>query len=288
MMAPEYYIFTGSEVIPRHITHVLIDKSLKFVPARACYEHPNIEEVRCHDGVEKIGKDAFHNCPRLQRAIMPGVKEVERGAFASCKALTYIECGKLERIGEVAFGRCKSLSSIDLPFIKIVEKMAFSGCWILKNAKLGKELESIGMGAFLTCSSLECITLPLKDGVFADDTIFQQCDNLHNVDLIGEVKETIDALLIEEWKNDMNQEIHTISQILPNTPAGSLLVVGETARTIRAWIRRLLRKYTHYKAEHRRFVNVAATALKPALPNDILFKSVLPFVELPAETFNTK
>ena len=98
-MAPEYYVFTGREGIPRHVTHVLIDKSLKFVRGRAFYEHPNIQEVICHDGVEKIGREAFCFCPSLRRVIMPGVKEVQKWAFNNCEALTYIECGKLEIIG---------------------------------------------------------------------------------------------------------------------------------------------------------------------------------------------
>ena len=86
-MAPEYYIFTG-EVIPRHVTHVLIDKALKFVPARAFFKHQNIEEVICHDGVKNIEQDAFYQCLCLRRVIMPGVKEVEPHAFANCISLS--------------------------------------------------------------------------------------------------------------------------------------------------------------------------------------------------------
>ena len=52
-------------LIPQHITHVRMDKALNFVPVRALgfwrgsWGHPNIEEVECHDGVEKIGDSAF-------------------------------------------------------------------------------------------------------------------------------------------------------------------------------------------------------------------------------------
>ena len=83
MMAPEYYVFSGrdGEVIPQLVTHVLIAKALKFVRARAFYEHPNIQEVICHDGVEKIEKEAFYICPSLRRVIMPGVKVIEERAF---------------------------------------------------------------------------------------------------------------------------------------------------------------------------------------------------------------
>ena len=104
--------------------HVLISKSLKFVRSYAFHNHPNIQEVICHDKVEKIEQEAFFGCPSLRRIILPGVKKVETWAFGVCKFLTYIECGKLERIGMSVFSECKSLTSVDLPSIKIVERFA--------------------------------------------------------------------------------------------------------------------------------------------------------------------
>ena len=287
MAAPEYYVFTG-ERVPDHVTHVLIAKSLNFVRSGAFEYHPNIVEVICHDGVEKIEGGAFEGCYPLRRVIMPGVKEVEEWAFGACRALTYIECGKLEIIGEYAFRDCKSLSSsIDLPFIRIVEQYAFDGCnKNLKNIKFGKDLESIGRGAFYRCPALECIALPLKDGMINDDNTFQECDNLNHVDLVGGVHETSAALLMGEWKNDMNEEINSISRILPNTSAGTLFEAGGKAQAVRTWIRLVLNKIVRYKAEHRRYLNEAAATLQPVLPNDILFKNVLPFLDLPSYTFD--
>ena len=279
MMTSDYYIFTG-ERVPDHITHVLIAKALNFVRARAFHDHPNIQEVICHDGVEKIEKFAFNRCPRLLRVIMPGVKEIEAYAFCSCGTLSYLEWGKLEIIGEVAFQWCKSLSSIDLPSIKTIERYALSSCSSLTNAKFGKELESIGVTAFYNCTSLQRITLPLKDGMLTYDNIFKECEKLDRVDLVEGVHETVSALLLEEWKNDMNEEIHAINRILVTRT-----VDGGKAQAIRTWIRSVLSKIIHYKAEHRRCLNVAAAALQSSLPNDILFKSIFPFIELPSHTF---
>ena len=276
-MAPEYYIFTG-ERVPDHVTHVLIDKALKFVRAFAFQEHPNIQEVICHD-VEKIERFAFFMCPCLRRVIMPGVKKVEKEAFSNCKALTYIEWGKLEIIEGLAFAGC-GLSSIDLPSVKeVAGSCAFSGCTNLINVKFGKDLESIGRLAFYNCPSLQRITLPLKDGMIAHVNTFQMCVNLIQVGLVGGVHETVAALLLDEWKNDMNEEIDSINRILPSTPAGTdrHMDNGRKALAIRSWIRSVLRKIIHYKAEHRRYLNMAA-ALEPALPNDIIHKSVLPFL----------
>ena len=270
-----WFTYTGEEEIPDEVTHVII--AVRTIPKEAFRYHPSIIQVICGENVEKVEENAFEMCDNLRRVIMPGVKEIEWCAFTSCRVLTDIECGKLEIIGEYAFGFCFSLSSIDLPSIKIVERHAFSCCTALTNVKFGKELESIRGVAFFLCHSLERITLPLKDGMITDNDIFQQCFRLNHIDLVGGVHETIAALLMEEWKNDMNEEIGTICQNLASAWAGDALNEGGKTRAIRWWIRSVLGKIVHYKSEHRRYLNVAA-ALEPSLPNDIMLNNVLPFL----------
>ena len=288
MMAPEYYTFTGQRV-PDHVTHVRIDRALKFVPARSFLVHPNIEEVICHDGVAKIEEEAFKGCPSLRRVIMPGVAVLEKCAFCvhvsmtvginCCGALTYIECDKLESIGEYAFSGCKSLRSVNMPSAATVMRAAFAGCRNLTHASFGKNLESLGALAFHNCRSLKRIALPLRDGIITDDDVFRGCEKLNQVDLVGGVDEIVAALLLEEWKNDTNEEIDTINRILPNTPYGTIRYddPGGKAQAIQSWTRSVLRKVIHYKAEHRRYLNMAA-ALEPALPNDIVLNNILPFL----------
>ena len=104
---------------------------------------------------------------------------------------------------------------------------------------------------------LERITIPFKDGIITDDGIFSECDNFNRIDLVeGELHETIAALHLEEWRNDMNKEIDLINRILPDASAriydddGSSLDAGEKDVVVRAWIRSVLGKIAHYKAEH--------------------------------------
>ena len=151
-------------------------------------------------------------------------------------------------------------------------------------------MESFRARAFYGCDSLERITLPLKDGMIVDDKTFCVCKKLNHVDLVEGVHETIAALLLEEWKNDMIGEIERINRVLPNTPAGTKRHgdIGEKAQAIQTWINTVLRKIIHYKAKHRRYVNESATTLQCALPNDIVLKSVLPFLELPSYTFELR
>ena len=294
------YIYRGEvgELIPRRATHIIV--IARVILEHAFAEHPNIVEVICHDGVEKIEEEAFWDCGNLRRVIMPGVKIVERKAFYWCDALTDVECGKLEIIKEYAFWNCTCLRSINLTSVRIVEDDVLGNCNALVEAKFGSKLERIGRGAFggafVDCHSLERITIPLKDGMFPDDSTFAGCDNLKHVDLVeGGLLETISALQLEEWRNDIRRELYSINRVLPSAPAGEGWdededaddhgYPGEKARVIRWWITVVLGKIEHYKAKHQRILNEAATALHFALPHDILTNSVLPFLELPSHTF---
>jgi hypothetical protein len=132
----------------------------------------------------------------------------------------------------------------------------------------------------------------MKDGLITHDNIFQECGSLRQVDLVdGELHETIAALHLDDWKNDMNQEIDSINRILPNASAGICYDsddddYGGKARAIRTWIRTVLGKIIDYQAEHRLVLeeDIVAT-LQHALPHDIAMNNVLPFLELPSHTF---
>ena len=267
------YVYRGEEgeIIPWGATHITVAEDCTVIRAWAFRGHRNIVEVICHDRVEKIGKGAFFKCPSLRRVIMPGVKEVDM-PFCECKALEYVECGKLEIIKECAFNYCESLLSISLPSARIIKMNAFSYCKSLTGARFGNKLETFEPGAFDFCKSLERIIIPLKDGIITDDDIFMGCENLKHVDLVeGALRKTIAALHLEEWRNDMNDVIDSINQILPNASAGQWDGYndtgdeGEKARTIRRWIRSVLNKIIHYKAEHYRYVKEGITLLELAL-----------------------
>eukprot|EP00985_Skeletonema_marinoi_P014762 scaffold7522_cov202-Skeletonema_marinoi.AAC.17 len=277
--------------VPRNATHVTIAKSVRVIPAWAFSGNHNIVEVICDVNVKGVEGGAFAFCRSLRRVIMPGVVVVEASAFMNCKALTDVECGKLELIKVRAFSRCTSLRSITLPSAKIVEGKAFSGCEALTDVKFGSKLDRIEAEAFGFCPSLERITIPLKDGLITHDNLFAGCLDLVHVDLVeGELHETIADLQLEEWRNDMNEEIVSINRILPTASAGRWgRDEGEKAQALRTWIRSVLRKIIHYQAEHQRLLDEeAATTLQLALPQDIVMNNVLPFLELPSYTFEVE
>ncbi len=280
-----WFTFTGEEEIPDDATHVFVH--VRVVSAATFSHHPNIVEVVCHEDVEEIEVYAFECCPSLTRAIMPGVLIVEDGAFSNCEALMYVECGKLVFIRTEAFRKCKSLRSIDLSSVAVAENGAFIGCEGLRDAKFSSELDRIEGGAFHECTSLERITIPLKDGMITETNIFMGCTNLKQVHLIGgELHETIAALHLEEWRNDMNEGIDFINRILPKITDGTEISdnfdPGKKTRVIQTWILVVLHQINHYKAEHQRVLDEAATTLQLALPRDIVMNNVLPFLDLPS------
>eukprot|EP00984_Skeletonema_dohrnii_P003824 scaffold1316_cov72-Skeletonema_dohrnii-CCMP3373.AAC.3 len=281
MMAEEFiYMGEPNPVVPPGATRVIVDKSVNIIPERAFQGNGSIVELFCHDGVEKVETRAFNRCSSLRRVIMPGVEVVEGHAFSRCVALRYVECGKLERIEGGAFFSCKSLTSIDLPSVDFVGESAFARCEALTDAIFGDKLETVKSGAFYKCTSLEQITIPLKHGMFDHGNIFQGCFNLKRVDLVGGLHGTVAALLMEEWRIDVNETIDSINQILSTYNY-------EKAVAIRRWIRSVLHKIVHYKTQHHLFLSEAARTLELAsLPTDIVMKSVLPFLELPSYTFD--
>eukprot|EP00986_Skeletonema_menzelii_P016333 scaffold14319_cov148-Skeletonema_menzelii.AAC.6 len=162
-----------------------------------------------------------------------------------------------------------------MPSAEIVEVKAFEECEGLIDAKFGSKLEEIERLAFDKCRSLERITIPLKQ-IITRDNIFTWCKKLRHIDLVEDVilRKTVDALNVEDWRNDMNEEIHSINQILPNAPAGyGYDDAGWKAHAIQS------------KASTR-VVNEAASSLQLSLPQDLVMNNAFSFlVALPSHTF---
>lgn len=105
-----YYHYLGidNEVVPKDVTHVMVDKS-----------------------VTRIKREAFLDCVFLVSAIMgDNVTEIEQFAFLRCCSLKILRLSKsLKRIGKMAFGDCRSIKNLFLPpTVARIDGWAFSGC----------------------------------------------------------------------------------------------------------------------------------------------------------------
>ena len=188
------------------------------------------------------------------------VKIIRRRAFEDRRRLVYVEFHDgVERIEYMAFINCTSLRGVKLPGVKVIEPGAFFGCTGLTDVEYGDKLETIGEWSFESCKSLTNIAMPLKRGMINAD-VFDNCENLNRVDLVGVIHKTIACLHLDSWRDEMKEEIDRINQILP-----TLLDRSRKTSAARDWMQRVLRRLEHYEAEHNELLEEATTVLELAL-----------------------
>jgi len=257
----DIFVYTGGRA-PRDVRRAKIDESIDTAPASAFFSHcQQLTEVEGHNRLMIIEHLAFFCCRRLRRlGKMGGVIEIEHDAFNGCNALSDLDFDKLEIIGNGAFSSCFSLKSISLPSIRRVGESSFYNCAGLTEAIFGEDLERIGRHAFHFCKSLRRIAIPLKDDLIVGEYAFRRCDNLTRVDtLVGAIHKTISSLHLESWRDEMKEEIDRINQTLPDTRSEAKAVA------IRQWIRSVIDRMEHYKADHQILLKEAITLLELAL-----------------------
>ena len=207
-------MFNGCEAL----ASVIISKKVATIGANAFKDCKALATVTIKRGEDaeyvaltSIGFGAFQNCEALTTIDLSNTEIVKlqstAGAnitpFAGCKSLASISLPKtLEAIGSNAFGDCV-IENLDLSNtkIKILYNMFRNGKGeypakgteykSLKSITLPETFEGINdysaykNGVFSYCTSLEEITLPIKDAVAADDAIpayaFYYCTSLKKV-----------------------------------------------------------------------------------------------------------
>ena len=259
----------GEQEVPAGVTHAVIDPSVKTVRRRAFFCRRQLVSVIFHDGVEIIEEDAFFKCESLSGKIkLLGVREIGDEAFRGSNLSDMVFGDKLEKVGYCAFYNCNSLrGSIKMPSVRTIREFAFNYCEQLTDVEFGIDLETVEIYSFENCYELRRIAIPLKDDLFPLDhdeqqyNQFHECRNLTTVDIVGaeEIKNTISSLLMESWRNEMKEEINRINQELPETAA------DEKTDIIQLWIRSVIDRMDHYKAEHNRLVKEHMTLLELAV-----------------------
>ncbi len=85
------------------------------------------------------------------------------------------------------------------------------------------------------------------------------CLDLSQVDLVAGIHKTISSLLLDSWRNDMNDNIDRINRDLPNTHHSNKTVA------IHQWMERVLERFEHFKSEHYALLKEFTTLLELAL-----------------------
>ena len=269
----EVYVYRGGRA-PQHITHAIIDKSVTEIDDSAFSGNTNLRSVKTHDGLKTIlGVETFYGCTSLTHIDISSVEEIECWVFQGA-GLIEVDCDSLLEVGRSAFEDCQSLRRISLPRVKVIWEWAFHDT-ALTEVEL-PEVEKIKHNAFHSNKSLWRIAIPLNPNLFdltredftwdeledgidpedLKDTVFDGCDNLVQVDLVGGIHETVSSLHLESWRNEMNNEINKINQVLPR------IAPDEKTVTIRWWMGSVSSKVEHYKGEHRRVLKETATILE--------------------------
>jgi hypothetical protein len=253
----------GDQEVPRDVKRVHIAENVDTIPAGTFEDCEQLIEVVGHDKLKKIEPRAFSGCIRLRRVTkMSGVVEIVGWAFEYCPALSDIDFDKLEYTGNGAFYGCKSLISVNMPSMRIVGPGVFQHCTALTNVVFGQNLERIERGGatFYGCPSLTRIVIPLKDNLIIDTNAFNFCNNLSRIDALdGGIHNTISSLHMEQWRHEMEEEIDSINQTLPN-----ILAIDKAGAT-QEWIARVLDRMEHYKSEHQLLLKEVTTLLELAL-----------------------
>ena len=255
----EIFVYMGGEQrVPGRVKRARIHEDVKIIRAGAFQFRRRLISVEFHDGVEIIEKDAFLGCCSLRSIKLLGVKIIKQYAFWGCHRLTDIEFGnKLETIEYAAFNMCIRLTNVSIPSVRIVGRAVFAGCTDLCDVEFGGELRTLQREAFRECPKLERIALPLKGDMIEDD-VFWTCPKLTTVELVGGIEQTVASLHMENWRNEMINEINSINQVLPTS-------AKEETGAIQQWMERVIRRLDHYKNEHQNLLKEATTLLELAL-----------------------
>ncbi len=185
------------------LTNVVLNNSIKEVPAFAFYGCSMLGSVNIPTQLTSIGRSAFYNCSALKQVVHDNdtafvgldlshsrVTEVSDYAFYGSGIRQAKLGSRLESLGRSAFYQCKALEEISIPDgVKEIKPHTFHGCSRLKSVQIGSGVEKIGDYAFVNCGTLKSVNLPetVKEvGNFA----FYGCQrmtslNLSNVESIG-------------------------------------------------------------------------------------------------------
>jgi hypothetical protein len=175
------YAFEGCKV-----KNIDIPSSVKRVGDAAFKNCSIVEQIVLHDGLDKIGKEAFYKClnkgdPDI--VIPNSVTEIGEGAFADCKELNNFTIGTgVTAIPARMLAECVSLEDVVIPSsVRSIGDKAFYDCaHTFDTVVIPGSVETIGASAFEKCGYLYKITI--ESGVETiGDRAFAEAGTKHRI-----------------------------------------------------------------------------------------------------------
>lgn len=155
------YMFYGCDKL--RDSNVILPESVTSIGENAFGKCSNITKFNIPSSTTSIGEDAFDGCTGLAEFTVSNgntIFSAENGVLfdkwktevlkcpSKSKNTSFVAPGSLERIADEAFMGCEMLATLDLRAVSVIGDRAFSGCTGLNEVKFGKDLSSVGEGAF--------------------------------------------------------------------------------------------------------------------------------------------
>lgn len=169
----EYFFIDKSNIVT-----IILPKSVTFIGHYSFSGCSKLTNVIIPNGVTTIGIKAFANCSSLPSISIPeSVTYIEKYAFEGCLSLENVRLE--DGIKEIIYSDFP-FSSCPIKTLYIGREMSwsapmsspFSDITTLENVELGRNVSTIGTGAFGGCMGLVSITIPnwireIKVGAFS-------------------------------------------------------------------------------------------------------------------------
>ncbi len=253
IVLPEGITSIGSSAFSgcSNLESVVLPDSVTTIGGQSFYLCSKLGSITLPQNLETIGGSAFLGCDIAEIEIPSSVTSIGATAFAQCKFTSVTIPASVTSIGYGVFSKCNSLASLTVEegnsnyvsednvlytknrdkivavaaektgdftipeSVTAIEKYAFSGSK-LSSIIITGNVTSIGMDAFMYCSSLTSIEIP-SSVTMLDNYAFEYCTSLASVSLPN----TLQSLGVSVFRN-----CYYLTSI--EIPA-SVTSIGETA-----------------------------------------------------------
>ena len=110
---------------------------------------------------------------------LPNATKLKGSAFQYDQDIVSFVGERIKEVGDYGFARSFALATVQLPILESVGEYVFSECTSLVIEDLPETLQSLGTGAFNSCTSLQSVTFHSTPTIGSN--CFKNCTNLQSI-----------------------------------------------------------------------------------------------------------